>query len=931
MTEEALNGSHTSITPDSIREQIDRLGPHQHFCMLHETKEEQFSVAVPFIGAGLAKGEQCMYIADENSPEEVAGEMRKGRIEVGEALSKGALNVIAVSEACVVEGRFSPERMIESLSRMAEDADRLGFTGLRVAVEMSWFLDGPLEHKQFIEHETRLHELFDRHRCPAICQYNVTRFPAAVLLDVLRIHPYVILQGKVCSNHLFDPRQKLFDPEAAKRVLESQIESILDRREGELHPRRTPESIPHWERAMAEVLDGQFRREVTSPPAAEGEKRHHGVSLTPVVKDDEVIGTSETTRDVTDTVLTTEALRASDERYRELADSVSDLFYATDRDLKITYWNKAIEKLKRIPAVGAIGRSCYDVFPHLRGSRVEKAYREVLDTKTARRLEVEYHAEEGTIIVFDTNIYPSREGLAVIAKDVTEERRVERMIRLERQRLFSILEKIPAFVHLQRMDCSICYANSSFKLTFGDPIGRKCYEAIHHRSTPCEECPVQNVFNTRDQAIHEFVRHGGRAYLVYTNCLDDFDGAPVVLKVGMDITERKEAEGERLRLQSQVQHAQKMESLGILAGGIAHDFNNILMGVLGNADMASSELPADSPVMSYLEDIRRASKRASDLCRQMLAYSGKGAFIIDDLDLNSAVSEMANLLKASISKKAMLEFELSPDHPAIRADSNQVCQVIMNLIMNASEALSGESGYITIRTGTERLDGAALEALPGSDKAEPGDFAYLDVTDTGIGIDEDAIQKIFDPFFTTKFTGRGLGLSTLLGITRGHCGAVRIVSKPGQGTSFRVFFPRLEKSNACIVAESGPAERVWKGHGSVLLVDDEDVVLAVGLKMLEKLGFDVLTARDGRQALDTYGGRKGDIRCVILDMSMPGMSGEETFDELRRISPDAKIVLSSGYAETEIVQRFVGKGVSGYIQKPYDLADISKVLHKTLG
>ncbi|MFH0879372.1 MAG: ABC transporter substrate binding protein, partial [Lentisphaerota bacterium] len=320
----------------------------------------------------------------------------------------------------------------------------------------------------------------------------------------------------------------------------------------------------------------------------------------------------------------------------------------------------------------------------------------------------------------------------------------------------------------------------------------------------------------------------------------------------VDVTSQKQAEEERRALDIQIQQTQKLESLGVLAGGIAHDFNNLLMGILGNAELATDEIASSSPSWVNLRDIKTAARRAADLCRQLLAYSGRGRFVIETVDLNHVVEEMAQLLDVSISKNVVLKQSFASSIPKIKADPTQIRQIIMNLITNASEAISTKSGIISISTGAKECDKEYLQNTILHDDLPEGLYAYLEVMDTGSGMSEDVIKRIFDPFFTSKFTGRGLGLAAVLGIVRGHKGAIKVESRAGRGTTFRVLFPALESSQETGTTEEKDAGDAWRGEGLFLLVDDEETIRAVGKRMLQKLGYEVLTAANGKEAVELF-------------------------------------------------------------------------------
>jgi PAS domain S-box-containing protein len=408
--------------------------------------------------------------------------------------------------------------------------------------------------------------------------------------------------------------------------------------------------------------------------------------------------------------------------------------------------------------------------------------------------------------------------------------------------------------------------------------------------------------------------------------LSDASGSIIgLLGVYEDITERKRAEEEKLAFEKQLLQTQKLESLGVLAGGIAHDFNNILMAIIGNADLALMRINKESPVVNNLQQIEVAAAKAADLAKQMLAYSGKGKFIIDNIDLNRLLEDMLNMLQISISKKAVLRLNLHEHLPTVEADVTQMRQIVMNLVINASEAIGDKSGVIAITTGCMDCDSNYLKHVWLNDNITEGLYVYLEIADTGCGMDKETISKLFDPFFTTKFTGRGLGLAAVLGIIRGHKGAIKVYSEPKKGTTFKILLPTSNRPPEIFNSESH--EHDWRGSGTVLLVDDEETIRGIGKEMLQELGFTTITAVDGREAVKIFK-TTPDIAFVIMDLTMPHMDGEQCFRKLKKLSPDVKVIMSSGYNEQEVSQKFAGKGLSGFIQKPYKMSDLKEAIRK---
>jgi CheY-like chemotaxis protein len=339
-----------------------------------------------------------------------------------------------------------------------------------------------------------------------------------------------------------------------------------------------------------------------------------------------------------------------------------------------------------------------------------------------------------------------------------------------------------------------------------------------------------------------------------------------------------------------------------------------------------AHLNPESPVREKLVSIEKAATRAADLAQQMLAYSGKGKFVVESIDMNRLVEEMGHMLEVSISKKAVLRYNLARSLPAVNADATQIRQIVMNLVINASEAIGDRSGVIAISTGSLECTESYLKDVWLADPLPEGRYVFIEVADTGCGMDKETLARIFDPFFTTKFTGRGLGMAAVLGIIRGHHGAIKVYSEPGKGSNFKILLQASEQP-AELCGQDPAINDTWKGSGTVLLVDDEETVRDIGSEMLQELGFKVVTATDGQEALDIYASRP-DIVLVLLDLTMPHMDGEQCFRELRLLNPNVSVVISSGYSELEVTQKFAGKGLAGFVQKPYRLAALREKLMK---
>ncbi len=652
-------------------------------------------------------------------------------------------------------------------------------------------------------------------------------------------------------------------------------------------------------------------------------------------------------------------LRESEEKFHLLADFTHDWDYWIDNDRRFVYSSPSCEQLTGYTAEEFVNN------PELLIDIVHKEDRERLVSHIN-----DYHAsdelsqaefrimhKDGSVRWIDHVCKPIFNSVSINIgrrasnRDITERKNSEALLQRERELYIDLVNTQPAGIYRLRVFPKEVRSGSGNPHYVIEMVNKRFYEILGIEKEIFKINP--GIIN---EMIHPEDKDGFMAKRIESNTnlitfswegrMNTNEGIkwvhyesiprPVengdVLWTGViyDITERRLQDEERRKIEESLQQTQKLESLGVLAGGIAHDFNNILTAILGNAELALMDLSELSPARPRLESINKASLRAADLCRQMLAYSGKGRFVIKAVDLSEIVEEMSRMLEVSVSKMAILNFKLGRGLPSIHADVSQIQQIVMNLIINASEAIGENSGAIYIETGLMECDSEYLSKAQMSGQLKEGYYIYLEVADTGCGMSKDTLSRIFDPFFSTKFTGRGLGLSAVQGIVRGHKGAMKIYSEPGKGSTFKVMFPAVDALPDSMFPQQKEEDMFWKSSGTVLLVDDEESIRALGRLLLERLGFDVMLASDGKEALEIFNMHKDKIRCVILDLTMPHMDGEQTFRELRIIDPEIPVIMSSGYNEQDVVHRFLGKGLSGFVQKPYRIGTLSSALKKVL-
>jgi len=543
------------------------------------------------------------------------------------------------------------------------------------------------------------------------------------------------------------------------------------------------------------------------------------------------------------------------------------------------------------------------------------------------------------LLVIALIIYVARVRQSVAARRLEDERALTRRLRASQQRLRLAMEVAGVETWDWNLKTDEVVSSPGLATMFGGPeVARlkqepEYHEFIHPEDRPRVEEAIRSAVEGRGSFHHEFrvvwtdgSEHWieGRGEVQY----DEKGRAASLFGISMDITARKEQEAARRRLVEQERDTRRLESLAVLAGGMAHDFNNLLTSILGNVDMVMRDLPAGSDEAEMLTDAVKAARKAADLCDQMLAYSGGGRFVVAPFNLNRFLRGAAHLLDGVLGEGCELKFDLGPELPDVQADEGQMRQLLVNLVLNAAEAMAGQPGRIVIRTAL--LSGAELASFKDQfgQSLAPCPHVALMVTDTGEGIPAERLPMVFEPFYTTRFTGRGLGLAAVLGIVRGHHGGLAIRSEPGQGTTVTVVLPTAE-AQAAQPMDSAPAIQTGsRAAGKVLIMDDEAPVRQTAGRMLRQMGLEVLSARDGAEGLAQFQANESELILVLLDLKMPGMDGVEVHRMIRKLNGNVPVVLMSGFTEEEARAEFRSGGLAGFLKKPFDWETLAAMVER---
>ncbi|MBN1867927.1 PAS domain S-box protein [Candidatus Sumerlaeota bacterium] len=729
-----------------------------------------------------------------------------------------------------------------------------------------------------------------------------------------------------------------------------------------MHGYQTDEDVLGQHYALTEVesemaktkglMDRVFKGETISGVEVTHQKKdgseiHHIVSIGPVSREGEIRGAHGFLIDVTDRARSQERLTLLSSAVAQCGEGI----VVTDMVGRVLLANDAFASLHGYSKEELTGRhvSLFHTAEQMPG--LEAAFEEAQkdghfdgEVWHVRRDGSTFASHLQISLLHDRRHNPI--GMILTFRDMSEHRRVSELLRASRSKLLQVVDLLPHLIYAKDKRGRFLLANRAVARAYGvsvqDLIGKRDedFDVPVAEIEASRRADLEVIESGQPKFIPEFTTTDatGKTRILQTTKIpfvESSSDAPAVLSASIDITDQKQTDGERRNLEARLQYLHKLESLGVLAGGIAHNFNNLFMGVLGNADQALEDIPEESPAYEAVKDIERAAQRAAVLSRQMLAFSGRGKFIVEKIDLSNLVRDMTDTIRTSVCDRALVKYNLAGDIPLVRADATQIQQLVGSLVANASEAVEEkkESGTIVVSTCVAHCTREMLASTWIDDNLPEGEYVSLEVADTGCGMDEATVKKIFDPFFTTKFTGRGLGLAASLGIVRGHKGAIKVVSRSAEGSKFQVFLPAAFPIPEDAAGDKRETKQalVAEGHGSILLIDDDEAVIRAGKRILERAGYEVFTASGGREGVPLFKEHADEIGCVLLDYMMPYMDGQETFVELRRVRSDVPVIIVSGCGQSEVMSRFKGEKPDGFIQKPFEVQGLFETLRVIMG
>jgi PAS domain S-box len=647
--------------------------------------------------------------------------------------------------------------------------------------------------------------------------------------------------------------------------------------------------------------------------------------------------------DITERKQAEEALRQSQLQQKALLDNIPDAAWLKDSEFRFIAVNEAIARAAGYNTEDLVGKTDFEIWPKNAAETNRSEDQGIIATKQKKVIEQSFLDSSGKVSWFEKIKTPILDekgkviGTAGISRNITKRKQIEEELRKNErkyqslyQEFLTLFDALPENMHLISPDLKLIWINhasaASLDKNRSELIGQYCYQARHNRSEPCEICPARRCFRSKTIEFDEVTTPDGVIWdLQAAPIIDDRGEVKSVVELARNITEKKKTFQEMISLQEQLRQSQKMEAIGRLAGGVAHDFNNLLTVIQGNSELALCELANNDSLKLKLGDIKKATERAANLTRQLLAFSRRQVFNLKVINLNFILEDLGKMLRRIIGEEIELITSFADDLGRVKADPGEIEQVIINLAVNAKDAMP-HGGTLTIATANVELDEQHVRRHLGT---LPGSYVVISVTDTGVGIPKEIHEQIFDPFFTTKEKGKGtgLGLATVYGIVKQSGGDVHLDSEPEKGTTFKVYLPRVDEP----LEEAGKKKEAKvspRGNETILVVEDDSSVRKIAVQVLTNQGYNVLVSESGGDALLICEQEKNPIDLVLTDVVMPKMSGPELIERLKKVRKDFIVLYMSGYTDKHIL-----KGLDdelNFIQKPFTIDVLAKKVRDAL-
>jgi PAS domain S-box-containing protein len=974
----------------TLEDRLRILGCGSHACLIYDSAAEQHAAVVSWLKIGLERDERCIYVLDENSRDDVLDALERSGIDPRPAVKNRSLLLVSKQDTYLRDGSFDPDRMIGFLKEATDRARSDGFTALRVTGEMTWSLSDAAGSERLIEYESKLNNFLPDSSCLALCQYNRKRFPAHIIRDVIFTHPLVIHRNTLCDNMFYVPPEEFMDPDATLSQVERLLAGVFEQQNTNDQLKNQKHYYSELMQSMQEhiyVVDREYtitevnhaflqakgldRYQVLGRPChfichglydpcdrngipcqvervfKEGKKfscthRHFKDDTAPGRSVDlsfsplfdrwgEVSQVVVAGREMDELLEMQDKLRQSEEFHRAVLNSISDSVFITDDRGNLTFvcpnvdtiFGYTVDEAVEIGSIRRLlGGDVYSAHELDEKGELENLEREVTD-KWGRK---------HTLLISVKRIPLGGGTVLYSCRDITERNRTEETLRLQA----AVLDQIQDLVTVTDMEGKILYVNDAecriLKRSREEMIGSPVTLFGSDSENGISQEEIIKATLEHGQWQGEVVNYDADGKRIILDCrtqlVCDLKGSPVgMCGISTDITARRQREQERRNLEERLRHAQRLESIGKLAGGVAHDLNNMITPILGYAELLEG---GERPQITYskgLEEIQKAANRARRLTSQLLAFSRRQVMKMEKLQLCRVVLDLKPMLERTVRENIKIEVRQDSCVGYMSGDTSQIEQILLNLAVNAQEAMP-RGGRLIMSLKNAALDQAYASTHPG---ARPGEYVLLEVSDTGQGMDSTTMSRIFEPFFTTKIDGTGLGMSTVYGVVKQHGGYIDVYSEQEKGTTFRIYFPRVHDAQqvpdpAAAGEDSarGPdrPKKQCSGSGTVLVVEDNEMVRELTCMILKSHGYDVLEASGSLHGLEMALKREGAIDLLLTDVIMPDLNGRELYERVAEKQPDIRVLYMSGYPSTVITHHGVlDEGVQ-FIQKPFQAQDL---------
>jgi PAS domain S-box-containing protein len=890
---------------EPLHESLGKTVAHDHIALFYRNRKEMLAASVLFLQAGLSRGDKCLIHCGRAQDEDILAGLRQGGLDVGEALTRGALLVIRTRKGSGEPGPADIEELVAVLDTLVRQAQAEKYRVLRICTDLSFPANGRKapERRPGIRACEAFHAFLKNREAAALCLYGMKELPPAVLLDALAWHPYVIFKGRMLDNLHFRPAPSGRDDRDLMQNLSRQLARLAARQEQLSRANRQAIRLKRFQDTMgcllahADLQDllrgivegvialgyrmcwiGMARPDGSVEPVASwGDRRGYLKGLvmrwddTPPGKGPVGVAIRTGRPDIIRNV--TRSRRFAPWREHAMAEGFCSVAAFPLRDDGTAVGALAVYA----PDPSAFDR---DGVEELEAFALQASL--ILRHVEARRALAESEEKFRTVV----------EDANMLVVELDPEGRI---------RLFNRAAEALTGYRAEEVAGKDCIALLVPERERARVAGefRRILEG-----KDAEGLPVTILTRSGEERI---VSWNGRALHDATGRLRGLVG------LCADITERRRMEAERHRLQTALARAQKMEALGSLAGGVAHEFNNVLGPIMGYTSLLLARMGRNDPFLDMVEKIHRSARRAGELTEQLLGFARGGQHEIAPVSLNEIVRRVLSVVSRTVGPKIEIRTVLDPSLPDVEGNAGQLEQSLLNLFRNARDAMP-DGGVLTITTGSARLSAREAKTYH---VGRPGDYSFIEVRDTGMGMTDEVRQRIFEPFFSTRRTRErtGLGLAMVYGVVKSHSGGIHVDSAPGRGSAFRIFLP---------------AEPYPRGSETILVVDDEPAVRDMCEALLSALGYRAILAEDGEAACRVYRERGREVDLVLLDLVMPRMGGRETFRALRAMDPGVRVLLSSGYARQGEAQEILDGGARGFLQKPYGISELARTVRGIL-